>query len=95
VTAAPSIITQPAGQVVDPGQDATFTVVAGGQNLHYQWFVHHANGATLAVGADSPSYTTKPLGNATWFVRITNGCGTVDSDVVVALVTTPRHHPAH
>jgi beta-lactamase superfamily II metal-dependent hydrolase len=95
VTAAPSIITQPAGQVVNPGQDATFTVVAGGQNLHYQWFVHHANGATLAVGADSPSYTTKPLGNATWFVRVTNGCGTVDSDTVVALVTTPRHHPAH
>ncbi len=95
VTVAPTITTQPVGQIVNPGNNATFTVVANGANLHYQWFVHHGNGATNAVGTDSSSYTTNPEGNATWFVRVTNSCGTIDSVSVDALVVTPRHHPAH
>jgi hypothetical protein len=80
---------------VQPAHDATFTVVASGANLHYQWFVKHGNGATLAVGTDSSSYTTNPEGNAMWFVRVSNTCGSVDSDRVTALVVTPRHHPSH
>ena len=95
VSSAPVITTQPVGQIVQPSQNATFTVVASGANLHYQWFVKHANGATLAVGTDSPSYTTNPEGNAMWFVRVSNSCGSVDSDRVTALVSTPRHHPSH
>jgi DNA/RNA endonuclease G, NUC1 len=91
----PVINTQPAGQIVNPGSNATFTVAASGGTLHYQWFVHHANGTTLPVGSDSSSYTTNPEGNATWFVRITNTCGSVDSDSVNAQVVTPRHHPSH
>jgi hypothetical protein len=95
VSSTPLITTQPVGQIVEPAHDATFTVVASGANLHYQWFVKHANGATLAVGTDSPSYTTNPEGNAMWFVRVSNSCGSVDSDRVTALVVTPRHHPSH
>ncbi|HEV7573012.1 MAG TPA: DNA/RNA non-specific endonuclease [Thermoanaerobaculia bacterium] len=95
VSSAPVITTQPLGQVVQPAHDATFTVVASGANLHYQWFVKHGNGATLAVGTDSSSYTTNPEGNAMWFVRVSNTCGSVDSDRVTALVVTPRHHPSH
>ncbi|MBV9069810.1 MAG: lamin tail domain-containing protein [Acidobacteria bacterium] len=95
VSSAPVITTQPVGQIVQPSQNATFTVVASGANLHYQWFVKHANGATLAVGTDSPSYTTNPEGNAMWFVRVTNTCGSVDSERVTALVVTPRRRPSH
>ncbi|HEV7425967.1 MAG TPA: hypothetical protein VGQ46_06330, partial [Thermoanaerobaculia bacterium] len=95
MASAPVITTQPVGQVVEPSQKATFTVVASGASLHYQWFVKHANGATLAVGTDSPSYTTNPEGNAMWFVKVSNACGTTTSDSVTALVDTPRHHPSH
>jgi uncharacterized repeat protein (TIGR01451 family) len=95
VNSPPVIQTQPSGQIVAPGTNATFTVAASGQNLHYQWFVHHASGATVLVGTDSSSYTTNPEGNATWFVRINNACSSVDSDSVTATVTTPRHHAAH
>jgi DNA/RNA endonuclease G (NUC1) len=95
ISTAPAITTQPAGQIVNPGSKATFTVAATGQGLHYQWFVDHPSGITQPVGADAPSYTTNPEGNATWFVRITNPCGSVDSDNVTAMVTTPRHHPSH
>jgi len=94
ISSSPVITTQPVGQVVQPSHQATFTVTASGAGLHYQWFVKHANGATVAVGTDSPSYTTNPEGNAMWFVRVSNSCGSVDSDSVTALVMTPRHRGA-
>ena len=72
---------------------ATFTVVASGANLHYQWYVKHANGATVAVGTDSPSYTTTPEGNGMWFVKVSNACGTVTSDSVTAQTVSPRRRP--
>jgi hypothetical protein len=94
VSTAPVITTQPASQSVEPSHKATFTVVASGANLHYQWFVKHGNGngATLAVGTDSPSYTTTPEGNAVWFVRVSNNCGSVTSNSVTAQTVPPRHH---
>jgi hypothetical protein len=95
VGTAPSITTQPTGQIVQPGHDATFTVVATGGNLHYQWFVRRPSGVTQPVGTDSPSFTTHPEGNAFWFVRVTNTCGSVDSDAVTAQIATPRHHAVH
>ncbi len=95
VNAGPVITTQPVGQVVNPGADATFTVVATGGTLHYQWFVIRPSGETQPVGTDSPSFTTHPEGNSMWFVRITNGCGSVDSVRVDALINEGRHRPSH
>jgi hypothetical protein len=95
VNAGPVITTQPAGQIVSPGAEATFTVVATGGTLHYQWFVIRPSGVTQPVGTDSPSFTTHPEGNSMWFVRITNGCGSVDSVSVNAQIDTGRHRPSH
>jgi hypothetical protein len=97
VSTAPVITTQPVSQNVEPSAHATFTVVASGANLHYQWFVVHGNngnGATSPVGTDSPSFTTGPEGNSAWFVRVTNACGSVDSDSVTAHTVPPRHRAA-
>jgi DNA/RNA endonuclease G (NUC1)/fibronectin type 3 domain-containing protein len=95
ISSSPVITTQPTGQIVQPSQKATFTVAASGANLHYQWFVKHANGATSAVGTDATSYTTTAEGNATWFVRVSNTCGSIDSDRVTATIVIPRRHAAH
>jgi hypothetical protein len=95
VASAPAITTQPLSQNVLPSQNATFTVVASGAGLHYQWFVTHGNGATLPVGTDSPSFTTTPEGNAVWFVTVSNGCGSVNSDSVTAHIIPPRHRPSN
>lgn len=95
VNAGPVITTQPKGQIVSPGADATFTVAATGGTLHYQWFVIRPSGITQPAGTDSPSFTTHPEGNSMWFVRITNGCGSVDSVEVTALIDTGRHRPSH
>jgi DNA/RNA endonuclease G (NUC1)/fibronectin type 3 domain-containing protein len=90
-TNPPAITTQPVSQVVNKGAQATFTVSASGQSLHYQWFTKRPNGTVAAVGTDSASYTTDPANNTSWFVRITNSCGTVDSVMVTATVSTRRH----
>ena len=51
-----AIVTQPANQSALPGGTATFSVVASGVGLHYQW----RNGST-SVGTDQGSYTTPIL----------------------------------
>ncbi|HXH39929.1 MAG TPA: hypothetical protein VNN08_14965, partial [Thermoanaerobaculia bacterium] len=95
IDSALAITRQPAGQIVSPGSKATFTVAASGGDLHYQWFVRHPSNVTNPVGTDSPSFTTYPEGNAVWFVRITNACGTLDSVEAGAQVGTTRHHASH
>ncbi|GGP27911.1 hypothetical protein GCM10010971_37300 [Silvimonas amylolytica] len=59
-TAAPTITTQPANQSVSAGQTATFSVVATGSSLSYQW---QKNGANIA-GATTASYTTPATASA-------------------------------
>jgi beta-galactosidase len=76
---APVIDTAPASQTVTIGQTATFSVVAGGGSLAYQWY---KNGAAI-VGATSASYTTPgttAADNASSFtVALNNASGTATS----------------
>jgi hypothetical protein len=77
---APQITTQPASQTVNAGQTATFTVVASGAALTYQW---KKSGATIA-GATSASYTTPVAAStdngAVFTVVVTNSAGTATSN---------------
>jgi alpha-tubulin suppressor-like RCC1 family protein len=58
---APAIAAQPQAQAVRPGQQASFSVVAGGsQPLHYQW---QRDGADIA-GATAASFTTAAVSAA-------------------------------
>jgi PKD repeat protein len=88
-SAAPSIVTQPASQAVSAGQSATFSVVASGAApLSYQWF---KNGASVS-GATAASYTTPATtsadNGASYFVRVSNAAGSVNSNSVALTVTT-------
>ncbi len=69
----PTITTQPANAAVTVGQTATFTTVATGTDITYQW---RRAGADLA-GANSASYTTAATGigdsGATFSVRLCTG----------------------
>ncbi len=69
-----AILTQPANQSALPGGTATFSVVASGVGLHYQW----RNGAT-SVGTDQSSYTTPILtpadAGSIFSVVVTDGAG--------------------
>ena len=70
---APTITTQPANVAVTVGQTATFTTVAAGTNVTYQW---RRSGTDLA-GANAASYTTAATvigdSGATFSVRLCTG----------------------
>jgi hypothetical protein len=88
VMVAPVITTQPVSTNVTSGTTATFTVVAGGTQLAYQWYQAPA---TPISGATGPSYTTPALtSNASYFVRIWSGSPSVDSNTVTATVCVAK-----
>jgi hypothetical protein len=74
VHAPPLILTQPADVSARETETATFTVVAAGSGLTYQW---HRGGTSIA-GATAASYTTPPVDliadqGATYGCVISNG----------------------
>jgi len=88
----PVITTQPHSISAPSGSSATFSVVASGSSLTYQWFKDSAE----ISGATSASYNIASVGSSaagTYFVRITNTAGSVDSNfatLTVAAATAPR-----
>jgi hypothetical protein len=89
VVSAPVITTQPANQSVNTGATATFTVVATGTNLTYQW---QKNGTNVG-GATGSSYTTPATvagdDGAAFRVVVTNLGGSVTSNAATLTVTNP------
>ncbi len=79
VAIAPTITSQPASQVVQSGEQASFSVVAEGSDpLVYQW---RRNGALISGAAD-PTYTTAATesdNGAAFSVVVSNPAGAVES----------------
>lgn len=85
--AAPSITTQPASQTVRENQDATLRVVASGTApLRYQWY-HGSAPDTSSPWVTTASVTFGIGATANFWVRVTNDCGSVDSNTVTVTVT--------
>ncbi|HTL53629.1 MAG TPA: DNRLRE domain-containing protein, partial [Planctomycetota bacterium] len=86
--AGPVITTQPSNQTVIAPATATFTVVASGPGLTYQW----KKGGAPITGATSASYTTPATTTADsgsqFTVDVTNAGGTVTSNVATLTVNT-------
>jgi photosystem II stability/assembly factor-like uncharacterized protein len=89
VVRRPALTSVPTSQAIDVGQTATFTVVASGENLTYQWQRAQRTGFDPntgenrydffddIVGATASSYTTPPADvaddQARYAVRVCNG----------------------
>ena len=93
VNSAPEIVVQPVNQQVCSGNQATFIVSANGSlPLTYQWFA----GVTAIPGATSDTYTTPAFSgvNPEWYwVRVTNPCGSDESDHNVNVSVYPALVP--
>lgn len=84
---SPSITTQPHGQTVTAGQNATFTMTADGTApLTYQWLKNNAaiTGATNASLTISNAQTTD---GASYTVVVTNAASSITSDAAVLTVS--------
>lgn len=88
VLTAPTILTDPQSQTVTAGDSVTWTVVATGYPLYFQWF----RNTEPVLGATNHSYTltnTSVLDNgATFFVVVSNSFGTAISSTAQLRVIT-------
>lgn len=88
VAAGVSISSQPQSVTVNPGQAATFSVVAFGGGLSYQWL---RNGTAIA-GATSASYTiasAQAADAANYSVRVVGAGSSVESSTATLTVVVP------
>ncbi|MEZ4678419.1 MAG: Ig-like domain-containing protein [Caldilineaceae bacterium] len=90
----PMITTQPQDSSILRGETAMLTVVAGGDNLSYQWYQGASGDLSNPIsGATSASFTTPALmGDASYWVRVSNPAGSADS--VTATVTVDQANQA-
>jgi hypothetical protein len=92
--AAPTIVTQPANQIVTAGQTATFSVMASGTApLNYQWQKNNAN----IGGATAASYTTPATiagdTGAKFDVVVSNAAGSIASSMATLTVNAAAVAP--
>jgi hypothetical protein len=86
----PEITTQPSNRVIDSGQTATLAVAAKGDpTLSYQWYQGVSGDTTTPVGTGGTTLTTTALiTNTDYWVRVSNGWGSVDSNTAAALIAS-------
>jgi hypothetical protein len=82
----PTITAQPSSRRVSAGDPVTFTVLASGPNLSYQWY---GNNDQLIPGETSATYgfiSTKLTHAGTYYVIVSNAIGQVRSATVILAV---------
>jgi hypothetical protein len=87
IDAGVQITEQPQAQTINSGQTAGLSVTATGTSLTYQWYQGSSGSGTQIDGATSSSYTTPALTTTTqYWVRVSGGSGSVDSDTATVTV---------
>jgi hypothetical protein len=87
----PSITSQPQSTNVVAGGTTTLAVAATGTApLSYQWFIGSSgNTANPIAGATGPSVQVTPASTTTYWVRVSNSCGSVNSASATVTVSQP------
>ncbi len=91
VYAVPVITQSPANQTVNVGQTATFSVIATGVGLAYQW---QKNSVAIPGAPNAPMYTTAATvagdNGSTYRVRVSNPAGNLfSSSATLSVVASP------
>ena len=86
---APAITVQPLSQPAIPGLTLTLSVAATGSSLTYQWYRGPSGNTSSPIGGATSSVlnTPVPLYAQSYWVRVSNGCGSANS---AAAFVTPR-----
>ncbi|HEX7153272.1 MAG TPA: M57 family metalloprotease [Thermoanaerobaculia bacterium] len=88
---APAITAQPTSRTINRGSSTTLTVTATGTGpLLYQWFLGNSgNTGSPIAGATGSSITVNPQSTTSYWVRVTNACGAVNSVAATVTVNVP------
>jgi hypothetical protein len=90
VCTAPSISAQPAGSTITQGNSASLSVTAAGTSPTYQWYIGNPPTTSSPVaGGTTASISVSPASTTTYWVRVTNSCGTADSNAATVTVNAP------
>ena len=86
----PTLIAQPSPATITSGSNATLSVTASGTGpFTYQWYQGPLGTTTTPVGTNSSSFSTTALTTTTtYWVRVTNAAGPVDSGLATVTVAT-------
>lgn len=88
---APAITAQPTSTTINAGASATLSVTASGtEPLSYQWYVGTSGSTSNPIsGATSSSITVTPGATTSYWVRVSNACGAVNSNTATVTVNAP------
>jgi hypothetical protein len=89
----PQILSPLPEQTIAAGATATLTINYSGAGAIVHWYQGAKGDTSTPLGA-GPTLTTPPLVHTTQFwARVTNGCGSVDSNTETVTVTSRNSHP--
>lgn len=88
VNVAPAITAEPESTEICEGSGALLSVTATGTApLTYQWYLGESGDTgSPIVGATSSTYNAEPGATQDYWVRVTNACGSADSDTATVTV---------
>ena len=84
----PNISEHPQSVTVDVGSQIILNVTASGGSLNYRWF-HDGEELSSQTSSSLVIPSASSLDEGTYFVRVSNTLGSVDSDPAVVTVETP------
>jgi len=86
----PTITAQPSSPgAITAGQSVTLSVAASGTALSYQWYVGSSgNTSSPIANATGTSITVSPATTTSYWVRVSNSCGSANSVAATVTVTT-------
>ncbi|MDP9194575.1 MAG: FG-GAP-like repeat-containing protein [Acidobacteriota bacterium] len=95
VCAPPLVTTQPAGATITSGASHTMSVgPTGTVPFTYQWYVGTSGNTSSPIsGATGSVVTVSPTTTTSYWVRVTNACGTANSNTATVTVTQPPPPP--
>ncbi|HXA18670.1 MAG TPA: G8 domain-containing protein [Thermoanaerobaculia bacterium] len=89
VCSPPAITAQPQSQTVTAGSSAILSTTAGGAGLSYQWYQGEAPSVAAPAGTNSSTLSVTPAAMTSYWVSVTNGCGSTASDTAIVSVCYP------
>jgi hypothetical protein len=87
---SPSITSGPSSVTINAGSSTTLSVTATGTTpLSYQWYIGTSGTTTTPVsGGTGSSITVSPSSTTSYWVRVSNSCGSVNSGTATVTVTS-------
>jgi hypothetical protein len=84
-----SITGQPSSSTIAVGGSVTLSVTASGTGpFTYQWYVGTSGNTANPIPVTTSSLTVQPGSTTSYWVRVTNSCGTANSNTATITVTT-------